>query len=1118
MPSAPIVIPVVVAPPRPKRSRASKVEAIVQGDYLQVTEANSGKEARTREATVRKVRLDTPEWYAWLADNQRFAFAEESPQHHNGGGRDLLRLLVQSESRRGRPYWYAYLRRNNKLHKVYLGATEGVTRQRLRDALAEMRRRIRIAAADAAPVATPVDDHVQSIHSGANGKTPRGGKKRGAGRSGAVRRSYMARSRADTLSALLGEEVGAAAGAPTAGTPASPVVGSPVAGITLLSLSRLTPPPLPDHLVVRPRLINMFGTAVTLVCAPSGFGKTTLVGEWRQSSGMPVAWVSLDKEDDDPLRFWFILATALQRVDAVLGHTLQNMLDARFGGKVSQVALAFANELIASRQREEEPRRFGLVLDDYHHVEHPAIHASIQVLADNLPPGLRLVISSRVRPPLSLANLRARERLVEIESDDLRLTPEEGIGYLNQFPHGRTLSVRDKNLLIRQTEGWAAGLHLMILARARQHGQPADAPTIDGTHYFLNDYFTEAVLHDLPAHVQEFLFQTSVLRQLSAPLCNAVTQRSDGESMLAHLLEENLFLQRLEQPGWYRYQELFLEMLRAQLAQSAPGLTPVLHQRAAQWLRTNNAPAEAIYHLLACDAWEEAARVIEEMARYELDYLGEDSRLLRWLHNLPPHVVQQHLMLLKAYIRLSSVSSSHEEVARFLGIIETNIQNKPEELRTQQEHEVLAELIRFRNLTHSSRRAFAFYLSDPEKEPVWRMLSALIDIQPFSCPDVREVEVLSRPVYDQARVQGNLFAAMISGSGVASSHLMQGQLRRAERAAQHTVSYALERRGTLPEPASIVLWILSRVYYERNDLAKAQRFLERAMETDPNPTSSNILCSMAVQQMKIELALGQPEAAKATIAAIRLLHARRPSGVWSDAELALYEVWRLIRVGDLQTAEEVLQSINVAGDLPLYLYMRGELAYYQGKYADAELLLGRLLHQSPHGFHWECVARPRILLAMTLAAQGRTGEAVRHMQQVIRESAAEGMVQPFLVIGRETAPLLQLALGTRRLSGEARAFVQELLRLLEQEPVTATTGGVPKQPHAPVILQNAALLSQREQEVLDLARDGLSIREMAEAMTISESTVKTHLSSIYRKMGVRNRAQAVARAATLPQH
>lgn len=1089
-----------------------RVDARVEGGRVLLVADDAQEQIRT-------IPLDTPEWFAWLGENRRFSYladgetaggeeAEKRDGKHTGkrNGSVALRLLVQSELRRGRPYWYAYMRRNHKLHKLYLGASESVTAARMRASAAELLRRTLTRAPDQPEPSNPVDAHVKATQDGAEAASDRDVTANSTAGMGArnepVRRSYMTRSRAGSIYALLEGDGTVAAPAGVSSTPANtPATASAVAGAAVLALSRLTSPPLPDHLVVRPRLINMIGPAVTLVCAPSGFGKTTLVSEWRQSIAMPVAWVQLDKEDDDPLRFWFVFATALQRIDPALGHTLQNMLDTRFGGKVNQIAIAFSNELLANVQGKGNPRLFGLVLDDYHHIEHPAIHASIQVLADNLPPGVRLILISRVRPPLSLANLRARERLVEIESHDLRFTPEEGVGYLNQFPLARTMSMRDKNLLIRQTEGWAAGLHLMILARSRQERRSVEAPPIDGAHFFLNDYFTEAVLHDLPEEMQEFLFRTSVLRQLAAPLCDAVTLRDDGEEMLAHLLQENLFLQRLEEPGWYRYQELFLEMLRAHLHASAPGLAAELHRRAARWLRVHDAPAEAIHHLLACKAWEEAANVIEEMAIHELDHLGEDSQLLRWLHHLPPQVVQQHHTLLKAYLRLSSVSIAPEEVSRFLTIVEANIHTKAEEERTLQENEVLNEINRFRALSHGKHRSFAHYLTDPEKEPVWRMLSALIDIQPFACPDVREVEVLARPVYDQARAQGNLFAALISGSGVASSHLMQGELRRAERAAEHTVAYALERRGVLPEPTSIVLWILSRVYYERNDLDRAQRFLERAMETDPNPASSNILCSMAVQQMKIELALGQNEAAQATIAAIRLLHARRPSGVWSDAELTLYEVWRLIRVGEYQTASEVLLSINEDEDLPLYLYMRGELAFCRGELPLAERSLTALLQRWPHGFHWECVVRARVLLALTLAARGQTGEAIRHMLQSIRDAAGEGMVQPFLTCGLQIVSLLHLALGTRRLSGEGRMFVQDLLRLLDRKGVAGMT-----------TVQNAALLSRREQEVLTLARDGLSIREMAEILAISHSTLKTHLSAIYRKMGVRNRAQAVADA------
>ncbi len=1038
--------------------------------------------------------LDTPHWHTWLERNNAFVWEG-----------DPCRFLAQRELRRARGYWYGYLRYKNRLHKVYLGVSNRLTRDHLAECAGRLLERSRAAenhTAKSETASTAAGSHIPLEKHTPERRTPvqrqSNGRRKSTGK--ATINPFPSTLRAPSSGASI---LGSPAGRIQAAN--SPALAD---GPSLLPLSRLEPPHLPEHLVVRPRLLQLFGKAVTVVCAPSGFGKSTLACEWRQSGGIPVAWASLDQEDDDPRRFWFIVGVALQRVDPRLGHALLTQLHSSLDSDVNRVALGFANQVIEMTQRNDAPRALGLVLDDYHHLEHPAIHASMQVLIDNLPSGLRLVIVSRTRLPLNLGHLRARARLAEIETDDLRFTLDEGSDYLQLFPLGRRLAFRDRHLLIQQTEGWAAGLHLMILARVRQENKPAETPPITGAHAFLSDYFAEAVLDDLSPEVQRFLFQTSVLRQLSGPLCDAVTGRKDSSQMLAHLWAENLFLQQLEQPDCYRYQDLFLEMLRAQLQVHHPELVTVLHRRAAQWFRTHAAPVDAIFHLLAIGDFEEAAGLMEEVALFELEHLGEDSRLLRWLHQLPAHIVQQHRTLLKAYVRLSSVSSPHSEVARFLSRVESNIIAKPRDQQTAHELEVLADIHRYRPRAASGSATVAGLMTDTETEPVWQLLGSLVQAQPFSCPSVIVAEARSHVAFETARAQGNLFAALIAGGGLAKAHYLQGHLRRSERAAQQTLNYALAQRGTLPEPSSVSLWTLSRVHYERNDLNRAQRFLALAMENDPNPASSNILCAMAVQQMKIEIAHGRHDAAQATIAAAQLLHVRRPSAVWSDAMLATYDAWRLLRIGDHEMAAWILHTAGGDEHAPLHLYVRGELELLQGNAAAAEECLTRLLQAWPHGFHLEPVWHARILLSLALVAQARTGEAVRLVVEALHKAVGEEMVQPFLLSGAQCAPLLQVALKTRYLSADARNFAKALM----DRPLKGNARGFARDARLAPPLDAAALLTPREQEVLQLARAGMHNREMAAALYISESTVKTHLSAIYRKLGVRNRTQAVTQA------
>ncbi|HRE27527.1 MAG TPA: hypothetical protein PK954_12900, partial [Anaerolineales bacterium] len=267
-----------------------------------------------------------------------------------------------------------------------------------------------------------------------------------------------------------------------------------------------------------------------------------------------------------------------------------------------------------------------------------------------------LVLSGHIRPPLALGHLRARGLVTELDAGDLRFTTDEGIAYVRRYPQGPQLAYDDIERLVKRTEGWAAGLTLTALALSKQEDQRHFIDTFSGAHIYLREYFMETVLQRSAPDIQDFLLKTAILKNLSGRLCDAVTGQSDGSATLERLWRENLFTVRLEQDGWYRYHDLFAEMLRSQLQARFPDEIAQLHQRAAGWYREQFAPADAVYHLLATDAWEEAAALVEDMALNELAYFGEDSRFLRWLHELPASVVQKHKTLLAVYLRLANIA------------------------------------------------------------------------------------------------------------------------------------------------------------------------------------------------------------------------------------------------------------------------------------------------------------------------------------------------------------------------------------------------------------------------------------------------------------------------------
>jgi LuxR family maltose regulon positive regulatory protein len=871
-------------------------------------------------------------------------------------------------------------------------------------------------------------------------------------------------------------------------------------------LTKINLPVLPRRLVARPRLTRSINTPLTLIHAPSGFGKSTLINDWKQTCGHPVAWLSLDEGDNHVVRFWYLVTKALQTVHPEFGNELLAYLATTSPVQLSEIVSRLTNDLV---QHQTSFPRIGLVLDDFHCISRAEIYDSIQIWLEQLPSNLQLIILGHTNPPFSLGHLRARDLITELDANDLRFTLEEGIDYLRQY-HETSLAYDDLAKLVKHTEGWAAGLTLTALALGKQEDYRRFVDTFSGAHIYMREYFMETVLQRISPEVQAFLLKTALLKHLTGSLCDAVTGQTGGEEMLARLWQENLFIVRLEQQGWYRYHDLFAEMLLSQLQTRFADDVPQLHKRAAQWYREQYAPADAIYHLLATEAWEEAALLMEEMALRELEQYGEDSRLLRWLQELPARVVQKHKTLLLVYLRLADMALPRQRIEHFIAHIETNLSNKPDFKKTRDEREVLLEIQRIRRTWEENDPLTPLTWDGNENDARWELLNGLHLLRQVygADPDLWENQVAS--LLHKAQTQGNLFVILMAGGGLARRALVNGQLRRSERIARQVLEQALAQRGKLPEPASIALATLSQIFLERNELRLAEKYLAQAVEVDPNPASTNMLVQIAIQRAKMQLAQGNYAEALAIIQSIRALHQARPSGLWTDQDLIAYEALVHLRMGDFVSAGQLLnESENISGHR-LSQSVGAEILLAKKQAEAAEGQLRTALSQFSHEIPFEPLMPTRVLLAQALYDQHRINQALQVMKEAIRLAAPERFMRPFLAGPIGCGPLLTLALEEKTLTGEARAFIKEILRF------SAHSGG-DKQPSQAETqaLSEAASISPREQEVLYLISTGCSNREIARKLSISESTVKTHVGNIYCKLNVNNRIQAISHAKEL---
>ena len=449
-------------------------------------------------------------------------------------------FTAQKERRqRGATYWYAYRKRQGRLLRAYLGKDAELTAHHLEAA-------VRLLGADPNNPGVPQSQNIPA-----------------------------AASDASALEA-----------------PTDPLLAT-----------KFIPPIVSANIVVRSRLIARLEQSIhhrlTLIVAPAGYGKTTLLGAWCGQHARSVAWLTLDQGDNDPARFWRYVLAACATLDP--SGQPPSLIGA---GEEPAPILATLIRLLNEFTGVEDD--VVLLLDDYQVITNPAIHDAVSYLLEHLPPHLHLLITSRIEPPLPLPRLRVRGALSMIEPDDLRFDHAEAVTFLEQTM-GLQLAEPDIRTLESRTEGWIAGLQLVALSLRDHPDLPGFITELTGDHRYISDYLISEVLEQQPAAVQDFLLQTSILPRLSAPLCEAVTEQSDAQPMLGLLERAHLFVTPLDHTRtWFRYHQLFAEALRTRLRRTNPQLVAALHKRASLWFEHNQLPAEAIEHALDAQDWRRA--------------------------------------------------------------------------------------------------------------------------------------------------------------------------------------------------------------------------------------------------------------------------------------------------------------------------------------------------------------------------------------------------------------------------------------------------------------------------------------------------------------------------------
>jgi LuxR family transcriptional regulator, maltose regulon positive regulatory protein len=867
----------------------------------------------------------------------------------------------------------------------------------------------------------------------------------------------------------------------------------------LLVTKLFIPEPRPG-LVARPRLVERLNEALSsglvLVSAPAGFGKTTAVVQWAHylRKNIPVAWISLDEGDNDPVRFWDYFIAALKTFKPAAGEAASSVLHSSQSYTIEAVLTSLINEVT------DIPNDFVIVLDDYHLIKSDAVHAALAFLLDHLPHTMHLVIATRSDPLLPLPHLRGRGALVEVNADDLRFTDEEAARLLKEML-GAALSVEQVASLNTHTEGWVGGLKMAALSMRGQKDIQSFISGFTGSHRYIMDYLVEEVLKRQNEDLRNFLLKTSVLEKMTAPLCDLLTGSSESRDTLNELDRANLFLIPLDNARqWYRYHHLFAELLRHQLeaTQGAEEVTR-LHRIASQWYEENKHADDAIRHALAARNWERSMKLIGAESESRLKR-GEWNTLLSWFQAIPDEVLKSNFPLYNHYASVLTELGPLESAESALSYLE---KTAGDDSARQGEVAFFRSLLAHRKgddteRLESAERALALLPPDRLSQRAW--VGCFLGIVKFDTGQIREAQVVLTDAYETARLVGDHWISAVALAHLSGIVWLRGELHRATMLMQR----GIELVGNTPGAAIPTSWI-GLVKYEQNDLEEAARDLQLANKLNELGGQADNPIHNYFYLAEIHRVRGDIAAAKAVMAESDKLLSHSPTIEKYRAVHMAYHILFALHQNDLDDAVSWGQRLSEHACTPwvAQLWVPARLLIARGEKSAASAQLDDLckmaIEESAHGLViW-------IRVCQALAAPS-PDEALTFLADALRKGESEGFIRTFVDEGKLLKPLLRQALS----QGITPEYTAKLLNIIEAEERLRQAGS-----GADVSHETFGILSDRELEILRLVATGISNAQIAGRLVISPGTAKKHVHNIFQKLNAKDRLQAVNRAREL---
>jgi LuxR family maltose regulon positive regulatory protein len=894
--------------------------------------------------------------------------------------------------------------------------------------------------------------------------------------------------------------------------------------------TKLFIPQTREERVRRPRLITELykGLNYPLILLSSlpGSGKTTLLADWIGQLRIPAAWVSLEVSDNDPARFLRYFIAALQSIFPAAGKTSLEELESSELLSIETILASLINDL------SQQDAEFVLVLDDFHLIQTRSIQSAIATYIDRQPPLAHLVIATRTDPGFPLSRLRTRNRILELRIDDLRFTDTEISEYLNQVM-GLGLSQDDLTALETRTEGWIASLQMTALSLKHTTDPKRFIQAFSGSNRYVMDYLVEEVLDLQPENVQNFLLQTSILERLNGSLCDAVcsgSQKADGQinetlipagqEMLEFLERSNLFIVPLdEERNWYRYHHLFASLLRARLVHSKTSPAKVLHARAADWFEQNGFLEDAIHHALAAMDFSGAASLVERIAESAWDN-GEYFRLTEWIRALPEDLVlsKPWLCIWNAwsYTQTGIVKDAKdwteaaEEAARKLA--------GEAAAETPASSSLKDQIIALKVLTACEEQDYdravrlaAEVLEKPSPKGIKSSLMVRCHIyhglsyKYFTDGDFANAEQANLETIRLSKEIGFTLRQLHGTNKLAFVYKSSGQLQRCYQLIQDTLVDLQEHGLAGYFAASAMHCRLVDLFYEWDQVEEAritfQNHLKPELITDVpylQVDFYNVLARALIREKDYSAAQN------ALNQASTLIHG---SFIWNglawQTEALQVRLWLL--AGDLTTATAWVAGLPSIPTGPLAFSIesrelcRARVFLAARDFPGAVSLLSRLESAAKAGERQGSLVAIGSLIAVAQLNAGKMEQAVAALEQALSLAEPQGYKRTILDEGQPVIRLLaHIARNHRSPSSSYARQLLEKAEVVAPEEIGQVARSILIEP-----------LSSRELEVLGCMAAGLTNPETAQKLVIETATVKRHVNSIFAKLGVNSRVQAI---------